>query len=107
MFKRFTWMATGACVGFGSAWWVERKVREHVARYLPDRVANDLADSARRLGTDLRGAVSEGREAMRTRDAELRHRVSGRPGRASRSGPTRLRIVDGGRARGRRPSRTA
>lgn len=101
MFKRATWMATGVCVGLGSAWWVERKVREQVERYLPDRVASDLADSARRLSTDLKGAMAEGREVMRAREAELRHRVGSRPT------PPRLRLVDGDRARRRWPSRTA
>jgi hypothetical protein len=95
-------MATGVCVGVGSAWWVERKVREQVARYLPDRVASDLAESAKRLGTDLRGAVSEGREVMRAREAELRRRVGERPGSA---GTPRLRLVDGSRRS--RSSRTA
>lgn len=95
-------MATGVCVGVGSAWWVERKVREQVARYLPDRVAGDLADSARRLGTDLRGAIAEGREVMRTREAELRHRVEhgarGSGARRAGSAP-KLRLVRG-QARG-------
>jgi hypothetical protein len=39
---------------------------------MPDRVAADAADSARRAGTNVRDAFSEGRTAMRTREAELR-----------------------------------
>jgi hypothetical protein len=35
-------------------------------------VSNDVVDGARRLGTDVRKAIEEGREAMRKREAELR-----------------------------------
>lgn len=93
MFKRATWMATGVAVGLGSAWWVERKVREQVARYVPERVANDLAASARRFGTELKGAVAEGRDAMRAREDELRQRVRPQP-RRRHAGAPRLRVVN-------------
>jgi hypothetical protein len=35
-------------------------------------VSNDVTDGLRRLGADVRAAVTEGREAMREREAELR-----------------------------------
>jgi hypothetical protein len=72
LFRRLFWLGTGASVGFGGAMWIRARVRRAVARVMPDRVAADAADSARRAGTNVRDAFSEGRTAMRTREAELR-----------------------------------
>ena len=72
MFKRILWLGVGAGFGFGASFWIVRFVRQTVARYTPERVGNDLAGALRDFGKDLRGAVAEGREAMREREAELR-----------------------------------
>jgi len=72
MFKRLRWLTIGTLVGFGSSWWVQRAVRRTVERYVPERVTSELARAARGVGDDVRAAVSEGREAMRGREAELR-----------------------------------
>ena len=68
----------GAGFGFGVSFWLMRFVRETAARYAPERVSGDLADALRGLGSDLRAAVAEGREAMREREAELRDEVRSR-----------------------------
>lgn len=81
MFRRLFWLIVGAGFGFGASFWIMRFVRETIGRYTPERVSADLADALRGLGTDLRAAVAEGREAMREREAELRAEVGG-----SRSG---------------------
>ena len=52
-----------------------RFVKETAARYSPERVSADLAGAIKGLGTDLRLAVADGREAMREREAELRAEV--------------------------------
>lgn len=78
MFRRLLWLLIGAGFGFGVAFWVMRLVREAAARYSPDRLSSDLAQAARGFGTDLRGAVAEGRAAMRAREAALREEL--RPG---------------------------
>lgn len=75
MFKRLFWLVVGAAFGFGVSFWVTRFVRETVTRYSPERVSADLAGALRQLGTDLRAAVAEGREAMREAEADLRARV--------------------------------
>lgn len=75
MFRRLFWLIMGAGFGFGMSFWLMRFVRETAARYAPERVSADLAGAMRSLGTDLRAAVSEGREAMREREAELRAEV--------------------------------
>jgi hypothetical protein len=72
MFKRLFWLAVGIGFGFGLSFWVSRFVRETVARYAPERVSSDLAEAIRAFGGDLRAAVTEGREAMRERESEIR-----------------------------------
>ena len=75
MFKRLFWLIIGAGFGFGVSFWVMRFVRETMQRYTPERVSADLAGALRDLGKDLRAAVAEGREAMREREAEIRHEL--------------------------------
>jgi hypothetical protein len=72
VFKRLFWLMVGIGFGFGLSFWVTRVVRETIERYSPERVSADLAGALRSLGTDLREAVREGREAMREREGELR-----------------------------------
>ena len=76
MFRRVFWLFIGAGFGFGMSFWLTRFVKETAARYSPERVSADLAGAIRGLGTDLRAAVSDGREAMREREAELRGELS-------------------------------
>jgi gas vesicle protein len=76
MFRRLFWLVVGAGFGFGVSFWLMRFVRETMSRYSPERVSADLAGAVRGLGQDLRAAVSEGREAMREREAELRSELA-------------------------------
>jgi hypothetical protein len=77
MFKRFFWLTVGAGFGFGASFWVTRAVRTTMARLSPVRVSNELTDT-------VKAAVTEGREAMRARELELRaelaHRYERVPG---------------------------
>jgi hypothetical protein len=72
LFRRLFWLGTGASVGFGGAMWIRAKVRRAVARAMPERVAADVGSGARRAGANVRDAFTEGRDAMRAREAELR-----------------------------------
>jgi hypothetical protein len=72
VFRRLFWLIMGASFGFGVSFWMTRFVRETVQRYSPEQVSADLAGALRGLGTDLRAAVAEGREAMQEREAEIR-----------------------------------
>ena len=72
MFKRLFWLCVGIGLGAGMAYWLQKALRQTAERYSPERVSNDVVESARRLGTDVRRAIDEGREAMRKREAELR-----------------------------------
>ena len=78
MFKRVIWMSTGMAVGAAGAFWAKRRVEETVERYLPEQVADRAAASARSLGQTVRAAASEGRDAMRATETELRNRVEDR-----------------------------
>ena len=72
MFRRLFWLLVGVGFGFGMSFWLTRFVKQTAARYSPERVSTDLADALKGLGTDLRLAVADGREAMHEREAELR-----------------------------------
>ena len=76
MFKRLFWLMIGVGFGFGLSFWMMRFMRETMQRYTPERVSNDLAGAMKGLGADLRAAVSDGREAMREREAEIRAELS-------------------------------
>jgi hypothetical protein len=72
VFRRLFWLIMGAGFGFGVSFWLMRFVRETAARYTPERVSADLSGAIKGLGTDLRAAVADGREAMREREESLR-----------------------------------
>ena len=78
MFKRLFWLIVGAGFGFGVSFWLMRFVKETMTRYSPERVSGDLAGALRSLGSDIRAAAAEGREAMREREAQLREELSPR-----------------------------
>lgn len=76
MFKRVFWFTTGATAGFGGAMWIRRQVLRTVRRFTPEQVQVEVTTSVRRLGTDLRAAVSEARDAMAEREAALRSELT-------------------------------
>jgi hypothetical protein len=76
--RRFVWFTTGATAGFGGAMWIRRRVLRTVNRYAPEQLQADVTTSVRRVGTSVRDAVAEGRNAMRDRENELRSEL--RPG---------------------------
>jgi hypothetical protein len=81
--RRFVWFTTGATAGFGGAIWIRRRVLRAVNRYAPEQLQADVTTSVRRVGTSVRDAVAEGRNAMRDRENELRSELRGGGGAAS------------------------
>lgn len=79
--KRTFWFVTGTAAGLGSSLWVQRRVRTAVERYVPETLQERAADAARRVGPAVRDAVTEGRDAMRAREAEMRADVATRVSR--------------------------
>lgn len=80
MAKRTFWFVTGTAAGLGSSLWVQRRVKLVVERYVPEKVQERAADAARRVGPTVRDAVIEGRDAMRSREAEMHAGVAERVG---------------------------
>lgn len=64
MIKRLTWLTFGFLLGLGSSWAVTRRLRRVARKYVPAEVVD-------RWSTNVRAAVNEGRDAMRTRETEL------------------------------------
>jgi hypothetical protein len=64
LFKRLFWLLFGFALGVASSWAVTRRVRRIVQRLAP-------ADVVDRWSDNVKSAVSEGRNAMRTREVEL------------------------------------
>jgi len=65
LLRRLFWLVAGFVLGVGSSWALTRRLRRATARYVPAEVRDRWA------GT-VRAAVSEGRSAMRSREAELK-----------------------------------
>jgi len=78
MFKRLFWLMIGAGFGFGLAMRLTRTVRRTVDRFSPDNIASTIASALRDFGADLRAAVTDGRQAMVEREAELRAELDAR-----------------------------
>ena len=74
--KRAFWAATGYAAGFGTSIWAVRKAKAAARRFAPSQVVARSAASAgvtrRRIGGALSDAFSEGREVMRSREAQMR-----------------------------------
>jgi hypothetical protein len=88
VFKRLFWLLVGFGSGLGTSWYVVRSVKRTVRRtveaYAPAQLASRAGDGYRGARVNLRAAWTEGREAMREREAELRARVEAdRVGRAT------------------------
>ena len=72
MFKRLRWMLLGAIGGISSSVYVQRRLRERMDRLQPDHVARRAMGVAQNVGREVKGAVTEGRQVMRSREIELR-----------------------------------
>lgn len=77
MFKRLIWWGAGFGAGLGSSFWVKRVVNRKVQRYVPDTVRATVGKTAKAAGTNLRGAVVEGRAAMRQYQTDAEAEVAG------------------------------
>lgn len=94
--KRLFWATTGYAAGIGTSIYVQRRVRRTVDRYAPEYMRQDVAargrnaaERARGLVIDLRDAASEGIDAMRQHEDQLRDEFT--PGvSAHRHRPARI-----------------
>lgn len=70
--KRLFWLGVGAALGAGGTVWAERKVKNQIEALSPDQLVVRAGQKAGDAGRSILDAVSEGREAMRSRESELR-----------------------------------
>ncbi|HVW34245.1 MAG TPA: hypothetical protein VHL53_17040 [Acidimicrobiia bacterium] len=79
MLKRLRWIVMGMGVGASASVWAQRKVKALMRSYTPPEVASRAARrsqaAAGRTAGEVRTALAEGRQAMRQREAELRHQI--------------------------------
>ena len=75
MIKRVIWLGFGAVIGASGSYWANRRVRQIVDRYAPEEVRHRVQDRVRTASGHVRTAVSDGRAAMREREAQLKGRV--------------------------------
>jgi hypothetical protein len=71
-------MSLGYVVGLASSYALFRRMRRAVRRYTPEELADRVGNNAQLVRRDVQAAVVEGRDAMRTREAELRAEVGRR-----------------------------
>ena len=76
MFKRITWWIVGAAMGGAGSAWAQYRVKKAVRRRIDAITPTSLVDAAR---TRVRGAIADGRDAARSKERELKGRISGAP----------------------------
>ncbi len=76
--KRTFWTGVGYTLGFGSSFYIQKRVRRTVERYTPEQVRTDAMTKGREVASrakdaviDLREAAQEGVDAMRREKADL------------------------------------
>lgn len=70
--RKLFWLALAFALGAGSSFALTRRLRRFAARYAPPSVAERFRESVVAFGGEVRAAVTEGRDAMHRREAELR-----------------------------------
>jgi len=78
MIKRIVWFVSGIVTGVAGVVFAGRRVKKKVETLAPVKVVKDARTKVRDRLTDVGDAVREGREAMHTKEAELRARLDGR-----------------------------
>lgn len=94
--RRITWFVGGVAAGAAGANYAKRKVRSTAAQLSPTKVARTTFDRAKRRALDVTDAIRDGRDAMHTREDELRARRDGRIDTLdAHVGPDDQLLVDG------------
>jgi hypothetical protein len=80
--KRVFWFGAGTATGFAGALYAYARVREVRGRFAADRIAGTLSDAVvgttRSASAVVRGAVAEGREAVREAEERIRRDLDDR-----------------------------
>lgn len=83
MIKRVVWMGTGFGLGVTSSVWAKRAVRKRVRRYVPEQMRHEVSARVRQMGSEVRSAVSEGRQVMRDYRTDVESEVAAQQRRRS------------------------
>jgi hypothetical protein len=77
MFKRARWMLVGYGLGATTSYLAARRLRRTARRYTPNKVASRVGATVGGTARNVQVAVSDGRDTMRDREAQLRsaHRI--------------------------------
>jgi hypothetical protein len=77
MFKRTRWMVVGYGLGATTSYLAARRLRKTAQRYAPTEVVGRVGATVGGTARSVQNAVSQGRDAMRDREAQLRttHRI--------------------------------
>jgi hypothetical protein len=70
--KRVFWLTVGYGAGVGTSLYAAHRVRVAARRMSADHIASRVTGTVTGTMRDVRAAVSEGRDAMRAREAELK-----------------------------------
>ncbi|MGZ4690430.1 MAG: hypothetical protein ACXVKA_09880 [Acidimicrobiia bacterium] len=70
--KRVFWLTVGYGAGIGTSFYAARKVKAAARRYTPESLGGRVSASVTSISRDVKAAVTEGRSAMREREAELK-----------------------------------
>jgi hypothetical protein len=70
--KRVFWLTVGYTAGIGSSLYAARKAKAVARRYTPEGLSGRVTNTVTGISRDVKAAVTEGRSAMREREAELR-----------------------------------
>ena len=66
------WLTVGYGAGLGTSCYAARKVKAAARRYTPEGLGERVSDTVTGISGNVKAAVTEGRTAMREREAELR-----------------------------------
>jgi hypothetical protein len=77
--KRLVWLGIGAAAGASGTVWAQQKVRRRLDALGPDHLVVTAGNTAKKVGRNVRDAVSEGRSTMRDREEQLRAQRDGTP----------------------------
>ena len=77
MMKRVTWFVSGAVAGVVGAGYAKKKVKATAAQLAPVHVAKSAVAKVRDRGSEVVDAVRDGRQAMKSKEAELKAKLNG------------------------------
>jgi hypothetical protein len=77
--KRVTWFVAGAAAGVSATRLAKKKAQAVAEKLAPDHIARQAVATAKDKALHVVDAVREGKDTMRTKEAELRARRDGHP----------------------------